>query len=325
MTNSTFVHSHPVGDANQKLLLRYVWLSIFASALVIGLKLVAYLVTGSVGLLSDTLESLSNVISALIALAALTLSARPADADHEYGHGKIEYISSGAQAGMILVTAVGIAAPSIARLVQPQAIDQAGIGMVLATGSAVITMVVSIILRRAARIYRSIALEGEARQLISDVFTTIGVIVAVAAVAITGLRWLDPLIGLVIGAYVVYSGIDLLRRSALGLIDTTLPNSEYVQIKEVLDSYKSEGIDYHALRTRQAGALGFMTVHILVPGNWTIRRGHALSERIERDIQHKLAHVHVTTHIEPADDPSSWRDVGLERPAESFGEGAVET
>ena len=305
-------------EIHQKRLRRYILLSILASGVVIGLKLIAYLVTGSVGLLSDTLESLSNVVSALIALVALTLAARPADADHEYGHGKIEYISSSAQAGMILITAVSIVAPSVARLVQPQPIDQVGYGTVLATASALITLAVSLTLRRAGRLYRSIALEGEARQMLVDVFTTIGVIVGVIAASLTGWQQLDPLIGLAIGGYVVYSGIDLLRRSALGLTDSALPNDEHMQIKAVLGSYKSDGVEYHALRTRQAGALGFMTVHILVPGGWTIRQGHALSERIERDIQHKLPHVHVTTHIEPAEDASSWQDVGLERPAESF-------
>lgn len=297
----------------QSELVRYARLMLIVTTGVIAFKLVAYLVTGSIGLLSDTLESASNLVSGLIAFVALILASRPPDADHEYGHGKIEYVSSSAQAGMILFTALSIAAPSVSRLLKPQPIEQPGIGLVIAVVSIVINLVTAIALQRAGQANRSIALEGNAAALLSDIWTTVGVIAGIIAAVATGWYWLDPMIGLVIAGYVVFTGVNLLRRSMLGLTDTALPEVEIAPIKTILDSYRSEAVQYHALRTRQAGTRSFMTVHILVPGIWTVKRGHSLLERIERDIREQLPHIHITTHLEPLDDPSAWQDVGLER------------
>jgi cation diffusion facilitator family transporter len=307
-------------SADQPALIRYARLMLAVTTGVIALKLVAYLITGSIGLLSDTLESASYLVSGLIALVALILASRPPDADHEYGHGKIEYVSSSAQAGMILFTALSIAAPSVSRLLQPQPIEQPGIGLLIAAGSIVINLVTAIALRRAGQANRSIALEGNAATLLSDIWTTVGVIAGIIAVVVTGWYWLDPVIGLAIAGYVVLTGVNLLRRSMLGLTDTALPEEEVAPIKAILDSYRSEGVQYHALRTRQAGTRSFMTVHILVPGTWSVKRGHGLLERIERDIREKLPYLHITTHLEPLDDPSSWQDVELERPTASAGD-----
>jgi cation diffusion facilitator family transporter len=257
------------------------------------------------------------LVSGLIALIALILAARPPDVDHEYGHGKIEYVSSSAQAGMILFTALSIAAPSISRLLKPQPIERPGIGLVIAAVSIAVNLITAVILRRAARENRSISLEANSTTLLSDIWTTVGVIVGVVAVVVTGWNWLDPVIGLGIAGYVVFTGVQLLRRSMLGLTDSALPEAESAPIRAILDSYRAEGVQYHALRTRQAGTRSFMTVHVLVPGSWTVRRGHSLLERIERDIREQLPHMHITTHLEPLDDPASWQDVGLERATES--------
>jgi cation diffusion facilitator family transporter len=302
--------------ADLSLLIRYVRLMLAVTTGVIAFKLVAYLITGSIGLLSDTLESASNLVSGFIGLAALILASRPPDVDHEYGHGKFEYVSSSAQAGMILFTALSIAAPSISRLLQPQPLERPGIGLVIAAASIAINLVTAMILRRAGRENRSITLEANATTLLSDIWTTVGVIVGVVAVVATGWHWLDPMIGLGIAGYVVFTGAKLLRRSMLGLTDTALPEAEAAPIRAILDSYRADGVQYHALRTRQAGTRSFMTVHVLVPGTWTVRRGHSLLERIEHDIREQHPHVHITTHLEPLDDPTSWQDVGLERSTE---------
>ncbi|MBN2470533.1 MAG: cation transporter [Anaerolineae bacterium] len=293
---------------------RYAWLSIGAAILTIGLKGAAYWLTGSVGLLSDALESIVNLVAAVLALAALTLAARPPDEDHEYGHDKAEYFSSGTEGALILVAAASIIYTSVERLLNPQPIEQVGIGLVVSVAASLVNLVVARVLLRAGRAYESITLEADAHHLMTDVWTSVGVVIGVALVGITGLTWLDPLIALLVALNIVREGTKLVRRSVMGLMDAALPPAELVQIQGVLDRFRAYGIEIHALRTRQAGSRRFITMHVLVPGDWTVQRGHDLLECLEAELGRTLPNLLITAHLEPLEDPASWEDVELVRP-----------
>ncbi len=303
----------PINVAQQRpSLIRYAWLSIAASIVIICLKGYAYWVTDSVGLLSDALESIVNLVSACVALVVLTIAARPADDDHPYGHDKAEYFSSGLEGGLILVAAIGIAAAAVERLLHPRALEQIGVGLAVSLVATVINFVVARVLLSAGRGHDSITLEADGHHLMTDVWTSIGVIVGVGAVALTGWSWLDPAVALAVAANIVWTGGMLLRRSTLGLMDTALPASELDVIKAVLERYRSEGIAYHALRTRRAAARRFVSMHVLVPGLWTVQRGHDLLERVEDEIREQLPNTTMTIHLEPIEDPRSWSDAAIE-------------
>ncbi|MFO7167281.1 MAG: cation diffusion facilitator family transporter [Chloroflexota bacterium] len=299
--------------AQPRSLARFAWLSIAAAAITIGLKAGAFAITGSVSMLSDALESLVNLAAAIVALAALTIAARPPDEEHAYGHGKVEYFSSGIEGTLILVAAASIGYAAVDRLLRPQPIEQIGLGIGVSAAASLINLVVARVLLRAGRQHGSITLEADAHHLLTDVWTSAGVIAGVGAVALTGLTWLDPLIAIAVAANIVWSGVSLMRRSALGLMDTALPPDEREQVIRILESYQRSGIQTHALRTRQSGARRFVSFHVLVPDTWTVRRGHALLERIEHDIRSALPSVTVFTHLEPLGDPASWQDTGLDR------------
>jgi cation diffusion facilitator family transporter len=294
-------------------LTRFAWLSIAAAVSTIGLKAGAYLLTGSVSLLSDALESLVNLAAAVVALLALNVAARPPDEDHAYGHDKAEYFASGVEGGLILVAAASIGYTAGERLLRPQELEQVGVGVAISLVATAINFAVARVLLQAGKQHASITLEADARHLMTDVWTSGGVMLGVVAVSVTGIGWLDPLIALAVAANIVWSGVGLVQRSALGLMDTALPSSERAALMVVLDRYRAEGIQTHALRTRQSGARRFVSFHVLVPGAWTVRRGHSLLERIERDVRAALGTVTVFTHLEPLDDPVSWQDVGLDR------------
>lgn len=294
-------------------LTRFAWLSIGAAVVTIGLKGSAYILTGSVGLLSDALESLVNLAAALLALAMLTIAARPPDADHAYGHDKAEYFSSGVEGALILVAAGSIGVAAWQRFVQPRPITQIGLGLAVSIVATAINLVVALILLRAGRRHQSITLEADARHLLTDVWTSVGVLLGIGAVALTGWQRLDPLVALLVAANIVWSGVTLVRRSVQGLLDTALPPAERDAVQRILVQYQSTGIQFHALRTRQAGPRRFVSVHILVPGAWTVQDGHALLERLERAIRAAIPHVTVFTHLEPLEDPLSWEDQTLER------------
>lgn len=300
------MHPHPS-------LTRYAWLSIAAALATMGLKAGAYFVTGSVGLLSDAMESLVNLAAAIVALIALTVAMRPADEEHAYGHGKVEYFSSGFEGALILVAAGTIAYAAIQRLTNPQPLEQVGLGLAISTAASAINFVVATVLMRAGKKYNSITLEADAQHLMTDVWTSIGVILGVAAVALTGWERLDPIIALLVAANIVWAGTQLLRRSALGLIDTALPAGDLQKIDGILARYQSTGVEFHALRTRQAGMRRFVSVHVLVPGVWTVLEGHRLAEQIERDVCSALTGTTMFTHIEPLEDPVSWDDTQLDR------------
>jgi cation diffusion facilitator family transporter len=305
-------------SASRKSLTRYAWLSVAAALATISLKAGAYFVTGSVGLLSDALESVVNLIAALLALAMITVAARPPDDDHAYGHDKAEYFSSGVEGGLILLAALSISYAAFTRLLNPQPIEQAGLGLIISIAASVINLIVARILLQAGRHYRSISLEADAHHLMTDVWTSAGVVVGVAAAALTGWQRLDPLIALIVAANIVWSGVRLIQRSVLGLLDTALPIEERRRISALLDRYAHEqGFTYHALRTRQAGARRFVSVHILVPGNWSVTRGHSLLEQIETQIRTEMPHTSVFTHLEPIEDPRSFADQYLDRSEEA--------
>ncbi|HKP75354.1 MAG TPA: cation diffusion facilitator family transporter [Longimicrobiaceae bacterium] len=294
-------------------LTRFAWLSIAAALVTIALKFGAFLITGSVGLLSDALESLVNLAAALMALAMLTLAARPPDEDHAYGHGKAEYFASSFEGALILVAAASIAWSSVMRLMDPQPVRDPVIGIAISAVATVVNLGVAGMLLRAGRRYRSIALEADAHHLMTDVWTSVGVMVGVGAVAVTDWEWLDPVIALVVALNVVRIGVGLMRRSALGLLDTAIPERDRAAVLRILDAYAAEGAQYHALRTRQAGTRRFVSVHVLVPGAWTVQRGHELLERIEDEIRIAVPDSTVFTHLEPIEDPVSFEDVRLER------------
>jgi cation diffusion facilitator family transporter len=310
--------------APRSTLTRFAWLSIAAAVVIIVLKSAAYALTGSVGLLSDALESLVNLAAASVALVALAVAARPADEDHQYGHDKAEYLSSGLEGALIFVAALAIAAAAIERLLFPRALEQLGVGLALTLLATLINFAVARKLLAAGRQYDSIALEADAYHLMTDVWTSVGVAVGVGAVALTGLNWLDPVIALVVAARIVWTGYDLVKRSVLGLMDTALPPAEQECIREILEKHRQRGIDYHALRTRRAGARRFVSLHLLMPGAWTIQQGHDLSEEIEAEVRACLRNTTITTHLEPIEDPRAWRDATLAPVQTSQGETAPE-
>jgi len=295
-------------------LTHFAWLSIFAAVLTIGLKTWAYWLTGSVGLLSDALESLINLAAAVTALLLLKLASRPPDDEHAFGHDKAEYFASGIEGTLILLAAAGIGWTAVSRLFAPHPLEQVGVALIISTAATVINLIVGQILIRAGRQHRSITLEADGRHLMTDVWTTVGVIFGVWAATVSGWLFLDPLVALLVAANIVWAGIRLMRRSALGLMDTALPPETQERIRSLLDRYVQERrIDYHALRTRQAAARAFVSVHILVPGKWTVHQGHQLLEEIEADIRRDVPGSIVFTHLESLDDPASWEDIELDR------------
>lgn len=298
---------------NAPSLKRYAWLSIFAALATILLKGVAWWVTDSVGLLSDALESFVNLAGAMMALAMLHVAEQPADENHAYGHGKAEYFSSGFEGFLIFLAAIAIAVTAIERLLHPQPIEQIGIGLVVSVIASLINLFTARILLDTGRKHRSMTLEADAHHLMTDVWTSAGVIVGVGAVALTGWLWLDPVLALLVAANIVWTGWKLLHRSAAGLMDVALPAEDHAHVVAVLARYQSQGIDYHALRTRESGARRFVELHVLVPGAWTVQKGHELAEQLESDIRGALPRTTVITHLEPLEDPVSHDDIALDR------------
>lgn len=296
-----------------KSLAPYAWLSIAAAITTIALKVMAWQLTGSVGLLSDALESVVNLIAAIVALIALTIAAREPDEEHAYGHTKAEYFSSGLEGGLIILAAVGIFYTAVPRLFHPEPLDTVGLGLVIAAVASVINGLVGIRLMRAAKEFRSITLESDAHHLFTDVITSIAVISGVFLVTITGWERLDALLAIGIGANIIITGYRLMARSASGLLDAAIPPEEMKLVQAVLDRYQQEqGILTHAIRSRQAGRRRFVSMHVLVPGSWTVTEGHSLVVQMESDMRTALPDTTVFTHLEPIESPESWNDVGLD-------------
>jgi cation diffusion facilitator family transporter len=292
---------------------RYAVISILAALATIGLKGWAYAVTGSVGLLSDAFESLVNLAAAVVALIALTAAARPEDEDHRYGHSKAEYFSSGFEGALIMLAAASILYASIRRLLSPRPIEQLTLGVGISVAASVINLLVARVLFRAARRHQSITLEADAHHLMTDVWTSLGVIIGIWAASVTGWQRLDPIVAIGVALNIVYTGVGILRRSLMGLLDTAIPDELQRGVTDILARHTSGGVRFHALRTRQAGAWRFIDFHVLVPGNWSVKRGHDLLERLEEEVRAAVPNSTVFTHLEPVEDPVSWEDTRLER------------
>lgn len=294
-------------------LTRFAWLSIAAALATILLKAVAWWLTGSVGLLSDALESLVNLAGALMALAMLSIAARPADDDHAFGHGKAEYFSSGVEGTLILVAALCIGAAALERLAHPRPLERLGVGLGVSVAASAVNLGVALVLLGAGRRHDSITLRANAHHLLTDVWTSAGVLAGVGLVGLTGWQPLDPLVALVVAANIVWTGVRIVRASVLGLMDTALPAPERARIAAVLGRHASDEVRFHALRTRQSGARRFVSFHVLVPAAWSVGRGHELLERLEAELRAELPLLDVLTHLEPLDDPAALNDTGLDR------------
>ena len=294
-------------------LTRYAWLSIAAACVTIVMKATAYTLTGSVGLLSDALESTVNLAAAIVALIALKILAHPANDEFTFGFSKVEYFSSGFEGGMILLASISIIISALPRLINPVPLEQLGLGLLISVAASLINLGVALVLMRAGKRYNSITLTADARHLMTDVWTTGGVLVGIALVWLTGYLRLDPLIALAVAVNILFTGYRLLVRSSRGLIDIALPAEEISEVKSILESHQPQGVQYHALRSRQAAARKFLVVHLLVPGNWTVRHGHQIAEQIENEVMKAIPHSNIATHIEPIEDSISQQDISLDR------------
>ncbi len=286
-------------------------LSTAAAVATIVLKTLAWRLTGSVGLLSDAMESGVNLVAALGAFWALTLAAKPADRTHHYGHFKAEYFSSGLESVLIVVAALAILHTAIGRLQQPEPLEQLGIGLALSLAATALNALVAWVLLKAARRFDSITLRADAHHLLTDVWTSAGVVLGIGLVKLTGLTILDPLIAIAVAVHIVVTGWTLFHETASGLLDRSLPDPEQQLLEKLLASYESEEIRFHALRSRVAGSRRFVSFHVLVPGHWTVQAGHDLCEELEHRVAATLTRTHVMTHLEPIEDPRAWEDLGF--------------
>jgi cation diffusion facilitator family transporter len=278
-----------------------------------GLKFGAYQLTSSVGLFADVAESSVNLIAALAAFWALTVAAQPPDRDHSFGHSKAEYFSSGLEGLLILVAAISISMTAIPRLLNPQPISKLELGLGLSVLASVVNGGVAWVLLRAGRRLRSITLRADAQHLLTDVWTSVGVVLGLVIVKVTGWLILDPIMALLVSLHIAWVAIKLLQETTAGFMDSALPETDQALIWATLTAYQTQGIHFHALRTRVAGARNFVSFHVLVPGDWTVQQGHALCEQLEQAIMRALPGTHVMTHLEPVEDPISWADIELDR------------
>ncbi len=295
-------------------LTRYGWISIGAALTTMALKFGAWGVTGSVGLLSDALESTVNLAAAILMLIALLVAAQPPDENHQYGHEKAELFSAAAEGAMIVVAASLIVWTAIDRLLHGRPIESIGVGLAVSGVAAAINLAVALVLLRAGRRHRSQALTADGHHLLTDVYTSIGVVVGVLAVGLTGWQQLDPIVALAVGVNIVFAGVRLLWGSVTGLMDPPLAAAEQAAVAAVFDRHRADGIAFHALRSRLAGHRRFLSVHVLVPGDWTVSAGHHLLEQLEADLRASVEHLTVFTHLEPIEDPRSYDDQLLDRP-----------
>ncbi len=296
-------------QAPQVNLLKFAYLSIATGVIVFSLKLIAWWFTGSVGLLSDALESTVNIVAAVIALFALKTAMKPADQQHHFGRGKAEYFSASVEGFMILVAALIIVATAAERFINPREIEQLGWGLAISTGASILNGVVAVMLIRAGKKYRSPVLDADGRHLMTDVWTSAGVVVGVGLVQVTGYLRLDPLVAMAVGINIVITGVNLLRQSTSKLMDKALSDEDHQAIVDVLKKFESEEVKFHALQTRESGRHRFVSMHVLVPGAWTIAKGHDLLEDLEKAIIAALPDTTVHTHVEPIEDPRSWADI----------------
>ncbi len=282
-------------------------LSVLASILTLGLKFGAFWVTGSVGLLSDAIETLVNLTASIVAVIALTVAFKPANKKFNYGHDKAEYFAGGLEGGLILVAAAGIIYSAAGRFMHPQELENLSLGIIISVIAALINLVVARIMLRAARHFDSITLEGDAKHLMADVWTTTGVIAGLAVIMFyPHLVILDSLVAVVIALNITRSGFSLIKRSMHGLMDVSLPSEEIDIVEKHIQRHAGAKAVYHGLRSRKSGSRRFIDFHLLLPGDRSIREGHDICCKIEKGIEEELARSQVTIHVEPEEDKASW-------------------
>jgi len=296
------------GSNNRAALARYAWISIGASILTILLKSLAYLLTNSVGFLSDAVESIVNLVAGFMALAMLTVAARPADEIHAYGHSKAEYFSSTTEGILILVAAGGIITTAVRRFLAPQPLEQLGIGVALSVVASLVNFFAARILLKTGKRENSITLEADAHHLMTDVWTSLGVITGMAIVALTGWQTIDPIVAVLVGLNIIWTAYQLLRRSVAGLMDASLPVKEQKIIMDVMEKFRGKGVVFHSLRTRQSAAQRFLSVHMRAPGTWTLHEAHHVAEDFEHAVRDELPDAVILTDIEPADENALKKD-----------------
>jgi len=297
----------------------YALLSVATALVTITLKLIAWKLTGSVGLLSDAIESFVNLLAALVAFWALMVARKPADSEHAFGHTKAEYLAGGFEGMAIIAAAAGIAAAAVDRLFHLQPLTDVGAGVLVSVAASAVNGVVALILLRAGRRLDSITLRADAWHLLTDVWTSAGVLAGVGLVWATGWLVLDPIVALLVAANIVWTGMRLLHETGQGLLDRALNEEELKKIHAVLESYRPRGVEFHELRTRAAGPRRFVQMHVLVPGSWSVQKGHDLLEEVEQTLAGVLPGASVITHLEPLEDPASWDDAGLDRGPKATG------
>ncbi len=300
--------SDDVGPTRPARLMKYAWLSIAAAVVTIGLKTGAFLLTGSVGLLSDAAESVVNLVAAVIALVALTVAARPADHNHHYGHGKAEYFSAAIEGLMIFVAAALIIVSAVNRLMHPQELEKLGVGLAITLLATAVNGAVGLLLIRVGRAHRSPTLVADGKHLMTDVWTSVGVVVGVGLVALTGWQPLDSLVAIAVAVNILWMGWRLVATSSSSLLDAAMPAADVAVVAGVLDRHRDDDVDFHGLQTRESGRQRFVSFHVLVPGAWTVQQAHDVVERIEAELRSALADVHVSTHVEPREDVRSYQD-----------------
>jgi cation diffusion facilitator family transporter len=295
---------------------RFAYLSIAAAVATIAIKTAAYRMTGSVGLLSDAIESVVNLAAAVVALVMIAIAEKPADEEHAFGHSKAEYFSSATEGGLIVLAAASIAVTAVPRLLHPQPLENVSLGLVVSLAASLINLAVARVMLAAGRRHHSITLEADGKHLMTDVWTSAGVLVGILLVKLTGWLMLDPLVALAVAANIIRVGYLLMVRSANGLLDNAVPQDSRERIAALLARHEADGLRFHSVLTRQAGRRSFVALHVLVPGSWTVRQGHDFLEQIEREIRDLFTGpATVFTHLEAVEDPASMDDIGLDRPS----------
>lgn len=303
----------PVSKIALPSITKFALLSVATAIVTIGLKTLAYRLTNSVGLLSDAMESVVNLAAAVLAFLMLKLAEKPPDEDHAYGHFKAEYFASFFEGTLIILAAAGISIAAVKRMIDPQALSLSGLGLFMSLAATLINFIVAQILLNAGKKYRSLTLEADGKHLLTDVWTSVGVFVALILIMLTKIRILDPLIALAVAGNIMVSGFQIVRKSFLGFMDTAISLEDRASIQQILNRYRQRGLVFHSLRTRQSGRRKFMSVHVLVPGRWSTQKGHDVLEQIETKIRDKIDTITVFTHLEPKEDRKSWLDTDLDR------------
>jgi cation diffusion facilitator family transporter len=293
---------------------RFAYLSIAAAVVTITLKTVAWQVTGSVGLLSDAAESVVNLVAAIAVLVALKVAAMPADKNHHYGHTKAEYFSAAIEGMMIFVAALVIMYTAVERFLNPRPIDNVGIGLAISVLASLVNGAAAVVLLRAGRRYRSLTLTADGKHLLTDVWTSAGVVAGVLVVALTGIERLDPVVAFLVGLNIVWTGWKLIRASSEGLMDISMSKEDNRAIADILAGFVTREVHFHALRTRESGHHRFAEVHVLVPGAWTVQQGHDLVEEVEAAVHAGFGQIALTCHLEPSEDPRAYGDYAAEFP-----------